>query len=74
MRLLRYDDLALKGINYGRDHLRHKCKAGEFPRPVQISPKRIAWREEDIDAWIASLVRQGEQAKSRGRVVLLARR
>jgi predicted DNA-binding transcriptional regulator AlpA len=74
MRLLRFEDLALKGISYGRDHLRYKCKAGEFPSPVQISPKRIAWREDDVDQWIASLVRQGEQAKPRGRVVLSARR
>jgi prophage regulatory protein len=28
-------------------------KAGAFPRSVQISRGRRAWRESEIDAWIA---------------------
>lgn len=30
-------------------------KAGGFPRPVAISPRRVAWRETEIRAWQASL-------------------
>lgn len=45
-----------KGISYCRDHLRRKSNAGEFPRPVAISPRRIAWIEEEIDAWIAAKI------------------
>jgi predicted DNA-binding transcriptional regulator AlpA len=56
VRLLSFTDLRLlKGIRYGRDHLRTKWKAGEFPEPVRLSPKRIAWREADIDKWIGDL-------------------
>lgn len=29
-------------------------KAGWFPPPVQLTPTRIAWKESDILAWIAS--------------------
>lgn len=29
-------------------------KRGDFPEPVRISPGRIGWYEDDIDAWIAS--------------------
>ena len=31
-----------------------KMKAGEFPQSVPISGNRVAWREADISAWIAS--------------------
>ena len=27
---------------------------GEFPRPVPMGARAVAWREVDIDAWIAS--------------------
>ena len=42
-----------KGINYSRDHLRRKCKADEFPKPLQLSDRRISWIEEEIDQWLA---------------------
>ncbi|MEP6827635.1 MAG: AlpA family phage regulatory protein [Aestuariivirga sp.] len=29
-------------------------RAKRFPEPVAISPNRKAWRESDIDSWIAS--------------------
>lgn len=31
-------------------------KTGDFPRPVAISPGRVAWREREIAAWQASRV------------------
>jgi predicted DNA-binding transcriptional regulator AlpA len=46
-----------KGINYSRDHLRRKCKAGEFPKPVPISDHRIAWVESEIDAYLEAKAR-----------------
>lgn len=33
--------------------------AGEFPRPVMISPGRVGWRESDVAAWRASLIPRG---------------
>lgn len=32
---------------------------GAFPRPVRISPSRVAWRDADLDAWEASLQSAG---------------
>ena len=29
-------------------------KRGEAPKPVQISSRRVAWRESDIRAWQAA--------------------
>lgn len=27
-------------------------KIGDFPRPLKLSPNRVAWRSVDIAAWI----------------------
>jgi prophage regulatory protein len=55
MRLLPYEDLRRKkGIPYCRDHTRRLSKIGRFPKPVQLSNRRIAYVEEEIDAWIAA--------------------
>ncbi len=42
-----------KGIFYSRVHLARKVRAGEFPAPVPVSDRRIAWLESDIDKWLA---------------------
>ena len=47
-----------KGIDYCRDHLRRKVKAHEFPEPVALSDRRIAWREDEVDEWLASRPRR----------------
>jgi prophage regulatory protein len=53
MRLIAFNELRPeKGIVYSRDHLREKVRKGEFPAPVQLSDKRIAWIESEIDDWI----------------------
>ncbi len=59
MKLVTFSEIKGRyGIGYVRDHLRRKCRAGEFPAPVQVSSRRIAWREDDIDAWVAALAKQ----------------
>lgn len=30
-------------------------KAGQFPQPVQLSPGRVGWREDDLATWEAKL-------------------
>ncbi|MBD1388427.1 AlpA family phage regulatory protein [Neiella sp. HB171785] len=32
------------------DRMRRK---GEFPQPIRLSPKRVAWRQSDVDEWLA---------------------
>ncbi|WP_137702885.1 helix-turn-helix transcriptional regulator [Marimonas lutisalis] len=29
-------------------------KRGEFPQPVKLGTRLVAWRESDIDAWLES--------------------
>lgn len=44
----------LKFYPVGRSTWWEGCKAGEFPRPVKLSPRVTAWRAEDIRALINS--------------------
>lgn len=56
-KLVPFSRLADYGVTYCRDHLRRKVEAGEFPRPVAVSDRRIAWIEADVITWITSLPR-----------------
>lgn len=29
-----------------------------FPAPIELGPRRVGWRREDLDAWIASRPRR----------------
>ena len=42
-----------KGIPYCRVHLMRKVEAGEFPPPVDLSDRRIAWIESEVDEWVS---------------------
>lgn len=40
---------------------------GEFPRPLQISERTVAWRLVEIEAWLAGLTKkQGTKSNSAG--------
>jgi predicted DNA-binding transcriptional regulator AlpA len=53
MKLVDFKQLESKwGITYSRDHLRRKCNAGEFPKPIPVSDRRIAWLEDEIVTWL----------------------
>jgi prophage regulatory protein len=32
-----------------------KVREGSFPRPLRIGQNRVAWRSEDLIAWISAL-------------------
>lgn len=36
--------------------------AKTFPAPVRLSSRAVAWREDEIDGWIAERVKKGEAA------------
>jgi hypothetical protein len=50
-----YQQLPDHGVpKYSRVHTRRLIAGGLFPRPVMLSPNRIAWRKSDLAAWKAS--------------------
>lgn len=40
-----------------RASIYRRVQAGEFPKPVKLSPRRVAWREDELEEWKASLSR-----------------
>lgn len=58
-RYLTLKDLPEKGICYHVNHLRRMWGDGRFPQPIHLSPRKLAWAESVIDAWLAS---KGEAA------------
>lgn len=52
--LLSPRDLRALGINYHMNHLRRLWQRGDFPKPVHLSARKIAWRKTSILSWIAS--------------------
>lgn len=48
-------------VPFGRTKVWELAKDGGFPKPVQISPRRVAWVEAEIDAWIAARVAERDQ-------------
>src|SRR5467141_489693 len=50
-----YNQLPVYGVpKYSRVHIRRLIVSGLFPRPVMLSPNRIAWRMSDLASWKAS--------------------
>jgi prophage regulatory protein len=53
VRLLTYKNLERdKGVPYTRRHIERLIGDRQFPAPVRIGPRRIAFIEAEIDAWI----------------------
>lgn len=40
---------------------------GDFPKPVHLTPRRVAWRESDIEAWKADRITASVAASEKGR-------
>jgi prophage regulatory protein len=36
---------------YSRQTLWRECNAGRFPKPIPLSPQRVAWLESEVLAW-----------------------
>ena len=53
-KLLRRPDVE-KVTGLSRSGIYAKMNKGDFPRPMRLGPRAVAWREIDIQEWIASL-------------------
>jgi predicted DNA-binding transcriptional regulator AlpA len=52
--LVGYAELSQLGIKFSVEHIRILERDGHFPTRIRLSPKRVAWRMSDIEAWIDS--------------------
>ncbi|ANI33808.1 Prophage CP4-57 regulatory protein (AlpA) [compost metagenome] len=60
-RLLRLPDV-LRITGMGRNTVYTRIKEGTFPKQVKIGPKSVAWRQSDINQWMASLNPSDDQS------------
>jgi len=56
-RMLGPEDLPSKGIRFSRNYLRQLWEEGRFPKPVHLSPRKLAWEESVIDQWIEDRIK-----------------
>lgn len=57
----------LDRIPVGRSAWYAGIQAGIYPRPVQLSPRRVAWRENDIDALVLDIISHAWQPRAQVR-------
>ena len=62
VRFLTFPELRSRGVPFCRDYVRMLVREGKFPRPVQISAKRIGWIEAEITAWAEARVAERDAA------------
>jgi prophage regulatory protein len=53
-RILGYELLKSKIGNISRSSIWRWERDGLFPRRVQVGPRRVGWRESQVNQWIAS--------------------
>lgn len=64
LRLLSYEQLGERGLQYSRTHIRRLEKRGRFPMHVQIGPNRIGWITGEIDEFVAQRVARRDVART----------
>jgi prophage regulatory protein len=64
-RFLRLADVRHR-VPYSRATIYEKMSKGEFPRSINLGGRAVAWRESDIDAWMAKRVEESGYGELRG--------
>ncbi len=59
-RYLRLPDVKAE-TGLGKTSIYHLIREGEFPKPVKISSRAVAWREGAIEAWKADRQAQSDR-------------
>lgn len=55
-RLIRRGEV-LRLVGFSKSTLYERIAAGDFPRPVRVAPRCVAWVEADVLEWIEARVR-----------------
>jgi prophage regulatory protein len=55
----------LSRIGLGTSSLYARIREGLFPAPISLGVRCVAWRESDIDAWIADRIAKSQVITAR---------
>ena len=56
-RMLRVAEVVSR-TGLSRTSLWRRLRAGDFPRPIQLGPNSVGWRDSEIEAWLESRPRR----------------
>lgn len=54
-RMLRLPNVLLR-VGLGRSHVLAMVKSGDFPAPVKLGARAVAWVESEVNAWIEARI------------------
>jgi len=46
----------IERVGLGRSSIYAMAKRGEFPKPISLGGRAVAWREDEVSAWIAERI------------------
>ena len=55
-RLVTYTDLVAAGYVNNRTTLRRRILRGEFPAPIRVGSRNVAWLKDEVDGWEATRI------------------
>jgi prophage regulatory protein len=58
-RLIRFPSV-LNQVGLGRTSVYEKIKAGNFPKPIHIGARAVAFDSEAIDEWVEKTIEEGK--------------
>jgi len=61
MRFLRLPEV-IQISGYRRTTIYEMIKAGNFPAPVHLGPRAVAWVESEVEAWMQERIDARDQA------------
>jgi prophage regulatory protein len=64
MKLIAMNALGDKGIPYSRAHLYRLIRADAFPKPIRLGENRIAFVEDEIEAWLEKKVSERDAPRA----------
>ena len=53
-RLYYHEDLVEAGVRLSRSRLAELRRQGKFPQPIIVGERRLAWRQSDLDKYLAA--------------------
>ncbi len=59
MRLIRIAEVIMR-VPYSRSTIYAKVKRGEFPKPISMGSRAVAWLESDVESWIRDRLESGK--------------
>jgi len=59
--LLNFETLVALGYVSNRVTLNRRIKRGEFPAPIRVGSRNVAWLQSEIDAWEAARIAKRDE-------------